>query len=120
MKTIVSLLLMFISIYARGQQVKDSVSVHKQNPPNSERVIPAKVKLYPVNEMEKCTIRPQSPMNYTFTREELRQMPITNIQDAIATLPGAYQRRSGDRNGFFGSEGKDVLYVVDGVELIRR
>ena len=41
--------------------------------------------------------------HFTFTREDIIQMPITSIADIVSLVPGAYQQRRGDDIHFYGS-----------------
>ena len=38
----------------------------------------------------------------TFTRDDLKQLPVTSIYDIVSLLPGAYQQRRGDEVRFYG------------------
>jgi len=60
--------------------------------------------------------RPLPPAgDYTLTREQINQMPYTDINDIVSTLPGIYQARRGDAISIEGGRLSGTAYIVDGV-----
>jgi hypothetical protein len=56
------------------------------------------------------------PTRRILTRAEIEQMPVTGIQDLLATMPGVYQARRGVDVSIFGSRKDGNHYIIDGMQ----
>ena len=57
---------------------------------------------------------------YTYSREEIQQMPIRNVGDVVGLVPGTYQQRSGNDVQLSGGRTSGNAVYVDGVRIADR
>lgn len=82
--------------------------------------------VYNVNNMPRQIVKPliplpdiELPTRYTFTSETIRTLPYTDIADMIAYLPSVRQTNRGSFADISTGGNYGVLYVVDGVVMMR-
>ena len=126
MKTITTLFLIILSLHSIAQEVtghgNNEIQVFRCPTPGPVYIIDD-FPLVPAKKVD-CVMkgyfigRPD-PFDYTFTRAELKKLPITDLRDALCLLPGMYQSRRGDDVNVFGARINSVNYIIDGVPLPR-
>jgi len=65
-------------------------------------------------EYKKPLIDPNTSIKTTFTYEDIQKSPIRNVNDFMATAPGAVQVGDGTIPHFRGARSTSVIYIVDG------
>ena len=124
MKTISTLFLAILSLHAVAQVVtghgNDEIKIFRCPTSGTVYVIDGD----PVIMRSGASLEPMStfirnPFQYTFTRAELKKLPITDLRDALCLLPGMYQSRRGDDVNVFGARTTSTNYIIDGMPLSR-
>ncbi len=112
MKVLTTLLFSFFALHAAAQWVKDGRENYKPVTP-ANLITRTEITVVPECRTWPDPMANYTPIKYVFTRARLSVMSYTNINDIVATLPGAYQRRRGDEVIVHGSGAGDI-YIDDG------